>query len=61
MYEYFLIFIWPVLYILPWIIAKFRKSENSLAIFYLTILTGWTGIGWIASLIWALIKNGERK
>jgi Trk-type K+ transport system membrane component len=41
-------------YLAPWVIAKVRDHHNSLAIFWLTLLLGWTGIFWIASLIWSL-------
>lgn len=42
-------------YFLPWFIALFRKHENTGGIFVVTLLTGWTGIGWIAALIWSFI------
>ncbi len=38
----------------PTIIALARHHHNSLAIFALNLLLGWTGIGWIAALIWSL-------
>jgi ABC-type transport system involved in cytochrome c biogenesis permease component len=39
---------------LPTFIALARHHHNSLAIFALNLLLGWTGIGWIAALIWSL-------
>jgi hypothetical protein len=45
-----------LLYILPIIIALIRGHKNMVAISTLNILTGWTAIGWIASLIWSLTK-----
>jgi hypothetical protein len=41
-------------YCLPLTIAMCRRSEKTDKISCLNILTGWTVVGWIASLIWAL-------
>ena len=41
----------------PTIIALARHHHNSLAIFALNLLLGWTGIGWIAALIWSLTST----
>ena len=43
-------------YIFPTVLAYFRHHHNLLAIGATNLLVGWTGIGWIASLIWALTK-----
>ena len=41
-------------YFLPAIIG--RNHKQSTAIFMLNLLLGWTVIGWIGALIWALTK-----
>ena len=41
-------------YFIPTAIAFFRGHHNTLAIFGLNLLLGWTFIGWVASLIWSL-------
>jgi hypothetical protein len=41
-------------YLAPWIVSKVRDHDNSLAIFWLNFLLGWTGLGWVAALIWSL-------
>jgi hypothetical protein len=41
-----------LLYFLPSILG--RNKRNSTAIFVLNLLLGWTLIGWIVALIWAL-------
>lgn len=41
-------------YFLPTIIAFVRKHQNAAPILLLNLFLGWTLIGWIASLIWAL-------
>lgn len=45
------------LYFLPWIIASIRKHNNTGPIALVTFLLGWTGIGWIAALVWAATDN----
>lgn len=48
------------LYCLPAITAWYRSHRNTAAITALTLLLGWTGIGWIGALIWALMRPPER-
>ena len=43
-----------VLYFLPWIIALIRGKRDTLGIFLLNFFLGWTFIGWVVCLIWAL-------
>jgi hypothetical protein len=45
-----------VLYFLPTIIAVVRHHRNTLGVFLLNFFLGWTFIGWIAALIWAVVK-----
>ena len=42
------------LYFLPWIIAWRRRHHNTLAIFVLNFFLGWTIVGWVAALVWAV-------
>ena len=42
-----------MLYFLPPFIAGMRRHQNTTAIFFVTLLLGWTGIGWMAALIWS--------
>lgn len=44
-------------YFLPTIIAFARKKDNAGGVFALNFFLGWTFIGWIAALIWALSSN----
>ena len=46
-----------LLYMLPWVVARSRSHRNSLAIFWLNVFAGWSGIGWLACLVWALLKQ----
>jgi hypothetical protein len=45
------------LYLLPSIVALSRHHTNKLAIIALNILVGWTFIGWVISIVWALTSN----
>ena len=46
-----------VIYFIPSIIG--RKKSNSIWIFILNLLLGFTVIGWIAALVWALTGKAE--
>ena len=54
------VFSWGILavliipYFLPTIIAMLRKSTSTGGIFVLNFFLGWTFIGWIISLVWAI-------
>lgn len=48
-------------YFLPGIIASARDHNNKLPIWILTLLTGWSTIGWIIALIWSLTDNTKSK
>mgnify|MGYP001604634412 CR=1 FL=1 len=45
------------LYFLPFLVADARRKRNTLAIFAVNLLLGWTVIGWVGSLVWALLKD----
>lgn len=44
-----------VLYVLPSLLAKHKR--NAVAIVILNLLLGWTVIGWIGALLWALVEK----
>lgn len=46
----------PALYFLPMIEAALRKHGNLPALGALNLLLGWTLIGWVGALVWALAK-----
>jgi hypothetical protein len=50
-----LVFI-PAFYMLPTIEAALRKSKNLPAIAAINFFLGWSLLGWVAALVWAL-KN----
>lgn len=48
-------------YLFPAFVALQRKHVNTTAICVLNILVGWSFIGWVAALVWALVKSGDKK
>jgi hypothetical protein len=48
-----LIAIGLLIYFVPWLIAVWRGHHNTLAIFALNLLLGWTFLGWVAAVVWA--------
>lgn len=47
-----------VVYFLPAIVG--RKKKNASAIFVLNLFLGWTFIGWIVALIWAVTYEEKK-
>ncbi len=43
-----------LVYFFPYIVASNRHHRQAEAIFVLTLLLGWTLVGWVAALCWAL-------
>ena len=41
------------LYFMPFAIAYARELRSTKTIFFMNLLLGWTGIGWIGLLAWA--------
>ncbi|HJT69287.1 MAG TPA: superinfection immunity protein [Terriglobales bacterium] len=46
-----------VLYFLPTIIAFARSKRDAVSILVLNLLLGWTAIGWVIALVWALKQD----
>jgi len=45
------------IYFIPTIIANNRNHKQFTAIFILNLFAGWTGIGWLAALIWSVTND----
>jgi ABC-type transport system involved in cytochrome c biogenesis permease component len=43
-----------LVYFIPMYVAYYRGHPNAMAIFALNLLLGWTFIGWVIALVWAL-------
>ncbi|GGB18033.1 superinfection immunity protein [Puia dinghuensis] len=46
-------------YFLPTIVALIRRSNSTGGIFALNFFLGWTFIGWIISIVWALTSRTQ--
>jgi hypothetical protein len=46
-----------VLYFLPAIVAFARSKRDAVSILVLNLLLGWTAIGWVIALVWALRQD----
>ncbi len=46
-------------YFIPTMIAILRKKKNTLAIFLLNLLLGYTLVGWLIALIWAVMYEDK--
>lgn len=59
---YFFIALFGFMYFLPAWIAYFRGHRNQDSIAVLTLLLGWSGVFWIAAMVWAFweTENGLR-
>ena len=50
-----------VWYFLPTLVAGYRRHRQTLAICLLNLLLGWTGLGWIAALVWSATAVERRE
>jgi hypothetical protein len=48
------------IYMIPTVVARNRKHPQVMAICALNILLGWTFLGWVVALVWALINSGSQ-
>ncbi|HTZ96984.1 MAG TPA: superinfection immunity protein [Terriglobales bacterium] len=46
-----------VLYFLPAIIAFARSKRDAVSILVLNFFLGWTAVGWVIALVWALKQD----
>ena len=46
-----------LIYFIPSFVAFNKKKSNAGAIFALNLLLGWTLVGWVVSLVWALTQD----
>jgi hypothetical protein len=44
-------------YFVPTIIAANRKITNTLPLFLVNLLLGWSGVMWLACLVWSLVEQ----
>lgn len=49
------------LYFLPALLAIRRRKANATLIFLMNLALGWTLIGWLVALIWAISRNQPKQ
>ena len=58
--ELFLVVVCGIaIYFAPWIVAGMRGARNQAGIVVLNIFLGWTLIGWVGALVWAVIDPAQ--
>ena len=45
------------IYLLPAIVAFSKGHRNAMAILMLNLLLGWTFLGWVVALVWAMTRD----
>lgn len=53
------IFIGLILSLIPGLVATRRDCKHQAGIWILSLLLGWTFIGWVAALVWAVSDDTE--
>lgn len=48
-------------YLLPTTIAIIRRRTNTGAIFVLNLFLGWTLVGWVVALVWAVATDQQNQ
>lgn len=50
-----------MLYMMPALIAYLNYHRNWKAIVVLNVLLGWTFLGWVVALVWAIVNDTQQK
>ncbi len=45
-----------LIYFIPTMVATVRRHPQQTAIFWLNFFAGWTFLGWVGALVWALVQ-----
>lgn len=53
----YFVFAMLIIYLIPTIIAGFRKHNNFAPILIVNLFTGWTFIGWFVAFVWCFTSN----
>lgn len=49
------------IYFVPFVVALCRSHPQIWPIFWLNLLLGWMFIGWVAALVWAVVRFKKEK
>ena len=52
-----LVIVYAGIMFIPTYVAFYRRHEHRLAIGVVNFLLGWTGVGWAATMVWALTEE----
>ncbi len=55
------VIVFILIYFFPSVIAFSKSKSNTAAIFVLNLFLGWSFIGWIVALVWAVSKDKEKQ
>jgi membrane protease subunit (stomatin/prohibitin family) len=53
------VFVGAFFYFIPTIVANSKHKSNTSAIFVLNLVLGWTFVGWLVALIWAVSNQAS--
>ena len=56
-WELALILLMLIPYFIPFIIAVFKRNNNKKDVLLLNMFGGWTVLGWLLALVWAIKSN----
>jgi ABC-type transport system involved in cytochrome c biogenesis permease component len=56
---FFAIIFLITIFFIPTSVVLFRDSSKKWGVFWVNLLVGWTGIGWIIALIWSFMSESE--
>lgn len=59
MYTFLVTVLLITVYLLPALVAVRNKHPHGAGIFALDLLLGWTFLGWVIALVWALVVPKE--
>jgi hypothetical protein len=48
-----------ILYFVPTMLAWWMNVKSTRTIFYVNLVFGWTVVGWIVALMWAIAERNE--
>lgn len=55
----FLVILAVGFYFLPGLVARKRMHRQQASIWFLTLALGWTLLGWVAAMVWALAQDNR--
>jgi Superinfection immunity protein len=57
--ERILLIVGAVLYFVPTVLAWWMHVKSARAIFYVNLVFGWTIVGWVVAVMWAMAERNE--